>query len=79
MKFYWVRYRVIQGHYLVYWVILKENLDDYFTKHHPTKHHRSARVTYLVPTVSSIMHSFYQVPSNLQGYVKSPPDQETGD
>ena len=36
---YWVRYWVRQGHSLVYWASLKDNLADYFTKHHPTKHH----------------------------------------
>ena len=45
MIFYWVRYRVIQVHYLVYWARVKDNLADHFTKHHPTKHHRSTRVT----------------------------------
>ena len=39
MVFNWVNKRVIKGHYLVYWERGKNNLENYFTKHHPTKHH----------------------------------------
>ena len=39
MGFYWVRDRVIQGQFLVYWMAGENNLADYFTKHHPTIHH----------------------------------------
>ena len=71
--FYWVRDRVRQGRYIVYWERGKHNLADYFTKHHPTKHHSATRGTYLVPTADSSNHACYQVPSNLRGCVKSPP------
>jgi hypothetical protein len=50
MRFYWVRDRVNQGHFLVYWRPGTENLADYFTKHHPTAHHRLVRNTFLHPT-----------------------------
>ena len=39
MQFYWVRYRVRQGQFLVYWMAREQNLADYLTKHHPTSHH----------------------------------------
>ena len=39
MRFYWVRDRVRQGKFLVYWIAGKHILADYFTKHHPTSHH----------------------------------------
>ena len=39
MLFRWVRDRVIQGQFLVYWMAEEHNLEDYFTKHHPTSHH----------------------------------------
>ena len=73
MRLYWVCGRVRQGHYLVYWKIGKDNLDDYFTKNHPTKHHRAIRGTYMVPTADSSKHACYQVPRDMRGYVKSPP------
>ena len=73
MRLYWVRDKVRQGHYLVYWARGKYNLADYFTKNHPTKHYHAIRGTYLVPTAYSSNHACYQVPSNLQGCVKSPP------
>ena len=55
------------------WGREKDNLADYFTKNHPTKHHRSIRGTYLVPPTDSSKHACYQVPRNLRGCVKSPP------
>ena len=80
MRFYWVSNRVNQGHYLVYWGILKDNLAVYLTKYHPTKHHSATRGTYLVPTADSSEHACYQVPRDLRGCVKPPPPaQETGD
>ena len=47
MRFYWIQDRVRQGHYIVYWRPGSKNLGDYFTKHHPTTHHRLIRPTYL--------------------------------
>jgi hypothetical protein len=52
MRFYWVRDRVQHGHFLVYWRPGTENLADYFTKHHPTAHHRLVRHTFLQPTTA---------------------------
>ena len=40
MRFYWVRDRVQQGEFLVYWRRGVENDADYFTKHHSPSHHR---------------------------------------
>lgn len=47
MRFYWIRDRVRQGHFHVYWKSGKLNKGDYFSKHHPTKHHRDMRPVYL--------------------------------
>ena len=40
MRFCWVRDRVRQGRFLVHWMAGEHNLADYFTKHHPTSHHK---------------------------------------
>jgi hypothetical protein len=47
MRFYWIRDRVRQGQFLIYWRKGSTNRGDYFTKHHPTKHHRRMRPIYL--------------------------------
>jgi hypothetical protein len=47
MRFYWIRDRVRQGQFIVYWKAGKTNKADYFTKHHATKHHREVRYNYL--------------------------------
>jgi predicted transposase YdaD len=47
MRFYWIRDRVKQGQFLVYWKPGATNRADYFTKHHPPAHHRRMRRTYL--------------------------------
>lgn len=56
MRFYWIRDRIQQNQFFVYWAPGPANLADYFTKHHPTSHHKSMRSTFLhEPPSSSIM------------------------
>ena len=56
MRFYWIRDRVRQGQFVVYWRRGETNRADYFSKHHPPEHHRTMRGTYLhVPT-----HNYYE-------------------
>ena len=47
MRFYWIRDRVRQGQFHVYWKRGILNKADYFTKHHPAKHHQQIRSSYL--------------------------------
>jgi hypothetical protein len=47
MRFYWVRDRIKQGQFIVYWRRGAINLADYFTKHHPPAHHKIMRHKYL--------------------------------
>ena len=47
VRFYWVRDRVKQGHFKVFSAPGKTNLADYFTKHHPPRHHQRIRSTYI--------------------------------
>ena len=49
MRFYWIKDRVQQKQFIIYWAPGAENLADYFTKHHPASHHRQIRSTYLKP------------------------------
>jgi hypothetical protein len=47
MRFYWIRDRVRQGQFIIYWRKGARNRADYFTKHHPTSHHVEMRPVYL--------------------------------
>ena len=52
MCFYWIRDRVNQQQYHVYWAPAHQNLADYFTKHHTPSHHRKM-CKYFVYTTAS--------------------------
>lgn len=59
MRFYWIRDRVRQGHFIVYWAKGQDNYADYNTKHHPASHHRVMRPVYLhVPASQANSASF---------------------
>ena len=47
MRYYWVQDRVTMKDLAVCWSSGKNNLGDYFTKHHPPSHHIKVRPTYL--------------------------------
>jgi hypothetical protein len=47
MRFYWIRDRVRQGQFCIYWKKGILNKADYFTKHHPPQHHQAIRSVYL--------------------------------
>jgi hypothetical protein len=47
MLFYWVKDRVKQGQFHVYWGPGYRNLADYFTKHHSPAHHKRMREIYI--------------------------------
>jgi hypothetical protein len=47
MRFYWIKDRVKQGQFNVYWGPGFQNLADYFTKHHSPAHHKRIRNVYI--------------------------------
>eukprot|EP00957_Ditylum_brightwellii_P195874 14923706-Ditylum_brightwellii.AAC.2 len=47
MHFYWVCNHCAQHHFTVYWSPSKNNLGNYYTKHHPAAHHQHMRRVYL--------------------------------
>jgi hypothetical protein len=47
MRFYWIKDRVKQGQFNVYWGRGYQNLADYFTKHHSLAHHKRMREIYI--------------------------------
>jgi hypothetical protein len=48
MNFYWLRDRVEDKEFEVYWQPGHINFADYFTKHHPASTHASLRSTYYI-------------------------------
>ena len=47
MRFYWIRDRITQKQFRVYWKPGTDNYADYFTKHHAPIHHTRVRPKYL--------------------------------
>jgi hypothetical protein len=47
MRFYWIKDRVKQGQFDVYWGPGYQNLADYFTKHHSPARHKRMREIYI--------------------------------
>ena len=47
MRYYWVRDRIQQKQFKLFWKKALENLADYFTKHHLPAHHKKMRAIYL--------------------------------
>jgi hypothetical protein len=48
MRFYWIHNRIKQGQFTIHWRTSKDNLADYFTKHHSPAHHKMMRSRYLL-------------------------------
>lgn len=51
MRFHWLRDREAQEQFRIYWRPGKLNYADYWTKHHPTKHHQNVRGEFLTPPI----------------------------
>ena len=51
MRFHWLRDRECQQQFRIYWRPGKLNYADYWTKHHPTKHHQNTRKEFITPQI----------------------------
>jgi hypothetical protein len=51
MRFHWLRDRECQEQFRIYWRPGKLNYADYWTKHHPTKHHQNIRKEFITPQI----------------------------
>ena len=47
MRFYWIKDRVSQKQFCIYWKPGKYNKVDYFTKYHPVLHHKDILSAYI--------------------------------
>ena len=65
MRFYWVRDRVKQNQFLIYWRPGANNIGDYVSKHHSPAHHQTMRPKLFVNLVcqnpSSYTKNFLQI------------------
>ena len=50
MRFYWIRDRIRQNYFRILWEEGKNQIGDYFTKHHPIWHHITMRPKYVKAT-----------------------------
>lgn len=53
-NYWWMKDKVAQGEYNLYWKSGRENWADYHTKHHPPTHHKMMRKRYLVAILQRI-------------------------
>ena len=51
MRFHWLRDRECQQQFRIYWRPGKSNYADYWTKHHPAKHHKNTRKEFRTPMI----------------------------
>jgi Reverse transcriptase (RNA-dependent DNA polymerase) len=75
MRFYWVRDHTKQGHFNIFWRPGSTNLADYFTKHHPAKHHQLMRHEYLhvkALTEADVQEAIANALLVLQGCMETP-------
>ena len=47
MRYHWLKDRIAQKQFHLYWAPGRLNKADYFTKHHPPSHHKIMRYQYL--------------------------------
>jgi hypothetical protein len=80
MRFYWIRDRIAQNQFYVYWAPGKNNLADYFTKHHPAPHHQAVRKYYLHTTESKthLPQVTVPIPPDLRGCVDTRQTKASG-
>ena len=66
MRFHWLRDRETLKQFRFYWRPGKQNLADYWTKHHPASHHKNMRPEILTP-VDTLMEFRNKIQSNMAG------------
>ena len=72
MRYYWLRDRQTQQQFDIYWKPGPESDADYFTKHHPTLHHRQTRPRYIRDVKTNLINSIKQHCDNVANNITSP-------
>ena len=58
MRFDWIRDRVHQGQFTIFWIKGNTNRANYFSKHHAASHHQAIRSMYLYSPTNPARHYF---------------------
>ena len=64
MRFHWLRDRKCQQQFKFHWQPVKQNLADYWTKHHSAAHHVNIRREFLTPHIVLKMPRLKQTPTS---------------
>ena len=70
-RFHWLQDRECQEQFRIHWRPGKLNYADYWTKHHPAKHHRNTRREFLMPHIVVEILRLQQAQQNKQGMIKN--------
>lgn len=82
MRYHWLRDKSLQKQVQIYWQRGTKNHGDYFTKHHPPKHHKLMRSKYLhicsslthhVNLLRTLSHDVSHLYQHVQGCVSAQP------
>ena len=69
MRFHWIRDRVHQVQFIIYWGTGKDNKEDYDSKHHPAVNYWLVRYNYLHPSLDASKYAMGLSSQDLQGCV----------
>ena len=64
MRYHWLRDRSTQKEFNIYWAPGKNNDGDYYTKNHPTTHHRTIRNRYVLNMIRDRNTRIFHVCNN---------------
>jgi hypothetical protein len=62
MRFYWIRHRVRNKQFHIFWKPAATNQADYFTKHHPASHYQTVQSQYLLSQSTNYYAALADVP-----------------
>ena len=65
--FFWIRDRVLQGHFIILWAPGTENKGDFNTKHQPASHDMKERYNFLQPSADANTCALGIIPQFLRG------------
>ena len=71
MRYYWLRCRMNQKQFDIFWDTGANNHADYWTKHWPTSYHQTIRPTYVLKGNSIQLEINFMTKDNLRGCVEN--------
>ena len=71
MRFYWVRDRIQQNHFHIFWEERKKNFANYVTKYHPIWHYIPMRPVYVKATKKDTENQKYRENGTRRGCYKT--------